>query len=187
MKTFKKLLCSMLVAIMVVSSASMAFAATNSPVVAPQPVPQKEEPAKVGGVTGSKVDTSKAGNAAIGSMGTTKKTQVFVSAKIKVNGVKYNVTRVKKNAFKNCTKTTSVVLPSTLKKIDSGAFSGSKLKTITFKSSKIPTVTKGAFKGLNTSKMTIKVNKKISAKEFKKFVKAMRAAGFKGKIRQAAV
>ena len=185
MKTFKKLLCCMLAAIMVLSCASAAFAATDSPTEGPKPVNLRGAGTTVGGIGNCKVDTVASGSASVTNMHSNDKEEIKVSSSVKVKGVKYTVNRVKKDAFKKCTKTKKIVMPSTLKKIDSGAFTGAKsLKSITFKSSKVPTVTKGAFNGLDTSKMTIFVNNKISAKEFAKFVKTMRDAGFKGKIRQ---
>ena len=39
-------------------------------------------------------------------------------------------------------------------------------------------------KKLNTKKITIKVTKKMSTKEFKKFKKNLKKAGFKGKIKR---
>lgn len=188
MKTLKKLLCCMLTAILVVSSASAVFAATNSPTQAPQPQRLSTQGTTVGGISNCKVDTSTSGNAAVTNMHSNSKTQINVSSSVKVRGVKYTVTRIKADAFKKCKKTKKVVLPSTLKQIDSRAFTGaSKLKTVTLKSSKSPKVSKGAFKGLDTKKMTIEVNKKISASEYKKLVKAMRAAGFKGTIKKVKV
>lgn len=66
------------------------------------------------------------------------------------------------------------------------AFAGAKkLNTISMNVKKSITVKKGAFKGLNTKKMTIKVSKKMSAKELKKFKKVLKAAGFDGKVVKA--
>ena len=51
---------------------------------------------------------------------------------------------------------------------------------ITLKGKKV-TVKKGAFKGVNTKKVTIKASK-MNAKQFKAFKKALKKAGFKGKV-----
>ena len=68
---------------------------------------------------------------------------------------------VKKNAFKNAKK----------------------LKTITVYKNKV-TFKKGAFGKLNTKKMTIKVKGlKKNSKAFKKYVKALKKAGFKGTVK----
>ncbi|MFR7423882.1 MAG: leucine-rich repeat protein [Clostridium sp.] len=62
------------------------------------------------------------------------------------------------------------------------AFKGcKKLKTITLANKKV-TIKKGAFAGLNTKKITVKAPK-MSKKELKKFKKALKKAGFKGKVK----
>ena len=43
---------------------------------------------------------------------------------------------------------------------------------------------KKAKKSVNSKKITVKVNKKMSAKEFKKLKKNLKKAGFKGKIKK---
>ena len=68
---------------------------------------------------------------------------------------------VKRNAFKNAKK----------------------LKTITVYKNKV-TFKKGAFGKLNTKKMTIKVKGlKKNSKAFKNYKKALKKAGFKGKVK----
>ena len=59
------------------------------------------------------------------------------------------------------------------------------MKTITFNTTKKVTVSKTAFQGVDTKKMTIKVSKKMSAKNYAALKKALKAAGFKGTIRKA--
>lgn len=71
-------------------------------------------------------------------------------------------------------------------KIQKGAFSGSKRKNTVIrvtgaKKAKQLSVAKGAFAGLN-KKAKISVGKQMSKKEFKKLKKALKKAGFKGKI-----
>ena len=62
-------------------------------------------------------------------------------------------------------------------------FTGAKkVKKIIVKGTKSFTVKKGAFKGLKSAKITVKVNKKMKAKEFKKLKKNLKKAGFKGKV-----
>ena len=64
-------------------------------------------------------------------------------------------------------------------------FTGAKkVKKIIVKGTKSFTVKKGAFKNVNSKKITVKVNKKMSAKEFKKLKKNLKKAGFKGKIKK---
>lgn len=64
----------------------------------------------------------------------TKAKTVTIPSKIKANGKTYTVTQIGNNAFKNNKKVTKVNLPSTIKKVEKGAFSGaSKLKTVVIK------------------------------------------------------
>ncbi len=79
-----------------------------------------------------------------------------------INGYKFTVTAIAKNAF------------AKLKKV----------KVIKFNFTKAPKVAKGAFGKLNTKKITIKVSNKMSKKEFKKFSTRLKKAGFKGKIKR---
>jgi hypothetical protein len=91
------------------------------------------------------------------------------------------VTTVKANAVKAKTITFSSKKKATVAK---NAFkSAKKLKTLTVYKNKV-TFKKGAFGKLNTKKMTIKVKGlKKNSKAFKKYVKALRKAGFKGKVK----
>jgi hypothetical protein len=73
----------------------------------------------------------------------------------------YNVTEVAKNAFDGA-KATTIRLPSTVKKISSGAFAGQKAKSLTvyINSKKLTKkVVKGCFKGTKAKKITVKVPK----------------------------
>ena len=90
-----------------------------------------------------------------------KITYKIIRANFTKGGKTYTVNKIAKNAFKGCKK----------------------LKTIKYKGKVVLKVTKGAFSGLNTKKMTFKCfKKKISASNFKKLKKALKKAGFKGKI-----
>lgn len=101
------------------------------------------------------------------------------------NGVKYSIDTVYSNTFKG-TKVKRVVLSSNIVKVQKKAFSGDKkLKKVFFRTKKKVTIKKGAFKGLKTKKITVYINKKN--KNYKKIVKALRKAGFKGKIRKYTV
>ena len=109
--------------------------------------------------------------------------EVEIDDTIEVDGVSYKVKTLGEGALKNCKNATEVTLPSSLTKIEKGAFTGAKkVKTIKFDVKKSITVQKGAFKGVNTEKMTIKVSKKMSDKEFAKFQKALDKAGYEGKV-----
>ncbi len=179
LRAMKKVLACAIAAALTLGTVNVASAATESPVVSVKP--EKKEDVKV---SVGKVDTKKDGTAAIATI-KNKKT-VTISANVTVDGVKYAVTTIKANAFKNATKVTKVTLPKTIKVINKNAFAGAKkLKTITLKGTKSITVKKGAFKGLKTKKMTIKVSKKMSKKQLTKLKKALKKAGFKGKVKKA--
>ena len=142
-------------ALMLVSSFSVVFAATS---------PTSGNTAKDGTKQGpvGEYKMSKKGTCTLINVikKNTKTKTIF--AYIKKGGVKYKTVGIAKNAFKGCKK----------------------LRTIKVKATKPLTVKKGAFKGLNTKKITVKVTKKMSKKNFNKFKKALKKAGFKGKIKR---
>lgn len=88
--------------------------------------------------------------------------KVSIPATITVKGVKYKVTAVSKNAFKNNKKVKQVTIDKNVKNIGKNAFYGCKnLKKVIIKTTKLTkkTVGKNAFKGIH-KKATIKVPKK---------------------------
>ncbi len=88
---------------------------------------------------------------------------IKVPKTVNIDGKKYTVTAISKNAFKKCAKLKKVTIPDSVTKIESGAFSGCKnLKSITIKSTKITKIGKNAFKGIS-SEATIKVPKSKKA------------------------
>ena len=93
-----------------------------------------------------------------------------VPSKVTAKGVTYTVTVIKAKAFaKKAKKAKKIVIPATIKRVNKKGFTGTKkLKTIIVKGTKSFTVKKGAFKKVNSKKITVKVNKKMKAKEFKK-------------------
>ena len=203
LSSMKKVLASVLVASLVFSTPVMAAEGSNSKGnetnqqqgVTPQletennkPVTEADQSAEA--VVETKkyvpvVDTNEDGTAALSSVEDSTEKTIKVAGKVTVKNVEYTVVRIKKGAFKNAKKATKIVIPDTVKTIDKKAFSGAKkLKTIKFNCTKKIKVKKGAFKGLDTTTMTIKLNKKMSKKQFKKFKKALEKAGFKGTITQ---
>lgn len=179
MKAMKRVLATALTAAVVLGSANVASAAeTQSPTTAPAATAQTKS-VKVSGNT-VKVKTTAKGTATVSAIKSTKKA-VTVASTIKVNGVSYKVTVIGANAFKKCKKVKTVTIPATVVTISKNAFAGcKKLTKITLKGKKV-TVKKGAFKGVNTKKVTIKASK-MNAKQFKVFKKALKKAGFKGKV-----
>lgn len=88
--------------------------------------------------------------------------KVSIPATITVKGMKYQVTAVSKDAFKNNKKVTQVTIDKNVKNIGKNAFYGCKnLKKVIIKTTKLTkkTVGKNAFKGIH-KKATIKVPKK---------------------------
>jgi hypothetical protein len=132
-------------------------------------------------------NTRKDGTMTVTSIKKTTKKTVKLSSKITVDGLKYTVTKIGANAFKNATKATKIVIPSTITRVNAKAFSGlsKTVKTIQFNTTKAPEIAKTAFKGVSTKNITITVTKKMSSKEYKNFKKALKAAGFKGTIKRA--
>lgn len=184
-KMVKKVLACALAAVLTVGAASSAMAATSSPTTSTKPVAKPN----VTTTNGSKVDTKKDGTATMNKIpaAQAKKKQVTVSSTVTVNGVKYKVTTVDARAFLKATKATTITLPATITKINKNAFTGAKkLKTLKFKSKKVASMTiqKGAFKGLSTKKMTIRVSKSLTKKQYNRLVKKLKAAGFKGKVKK---
>ena len=88
--------------------------------------------------------------------------KVSIPATITVKGIKYQVTAVSKDAFKNNKKVTQITIDKNVKNIGKNAFYGCKnLKKVIIKTTKLTkkTVGKNAFKGIH-KKATIKVPKK---------------------------
>lgn len=185
-KAMKKLFAGLL-------ALSLTFGAANAANAAGSPTSGKEavaeDNAKVDKATkgaASKVDTNEDGTAALNAVTKTDAKAVTVNAKVVVDGVEYAVTTVSAKAFANAKKATKVTLPKTITTIEKNAFKGaSSLKNINLPITKSITIEKGAFSGLDTTKMTFTVSKKMSKKERKKFEKALKAAGFKGKVKYA--
>lgn len=153
-KSFKKVIVGVLAASLMLTSVAFAADAVPSSTTAPA----------TDVVTVNKTTVSKVEN---------KKT-VELGKKVKT---------VKANAIQS--KTTTVKFESTKKvTVKKNAFAkAKKLKTITVQKNKV-TFQKGAFGKLNTKKMTIKVKGlKASSKAYKNYVKALKKAGFKGKVK----
>ena len=183
MKSFKKVLPYALAATLALGSCTTAFAA-GCPTTGNQPVKQKNETVTQKNGNQLKVDTTKGGNAGISSIKSNKKS-VTVPSTIKVGKVTYKVQVIRANAFAKATKATKVSIPASVKSIQKNAFKGAKnLKTVRLNISKANQikVNKGAFKGLKTAKMTIKVNKNMSKKALNNLKRALKKAGFKGKV-----
>ena len=76
-------------------------------------------------------------------------------------------------------------IPKAVTKIESGAFDGGdNLRIIKISTKKSIKVQKGDFGGTDTTKMTIKVSKKMSKKTFNTFKKTLVKAGYLGKVKR---
>ncbi|MCR4797529.1 MAG: leucine-rich repeat domain-containing protein, partial [Lachnospiraceae bacterium] len=129
------------------------------------------------------VKTSENGTAKIANVESKAKT-VKISSKVKVDGVSYTVKTIGEGALDGCANATTVTLPKTVTKIEENALSGAEnLKVVKLDVKKSIKVEKGAFGDTDTSKMTIKVSKDMSKKEFNKFKKVLKSAGFEGKVK----
>jgi hypothetical protein len=190
-KAVKKALALALAVVVAVGAVQTPVAASSSPTtVTRQPVAQTnvtasattkgEEPVVETG------NTHASGNVTVTSVTETDKSVVTIPSKTTFNGVTYTVTNIGANTFENATEATRVVIPKTVKRINKQGFSGlaKTVKTITFNTTKAPQVAKTAFKGTSTKKITITVPKSMSKKELKKFKAALKAAGFKGTVKQ---
>lgn len=99
-----------------------------------------------------------------------KAASVNIPATVTINHVKYTVTSIAPNAFKNCKKLRKVTVGAKISAIGKQAFFGCKsLKTITVKSKSIKKIGSKAFKGIH-KKAVIKVPK-VKLKVYKKLFK----------------
>ena len=179
-KSVKKLFAGVLAAAIMLSGAEAAFAA-GSPVTAPTAV--TEEKVKEDN-SGDIYATWDYGHASLVTKEKTSKKSVTVPATVVVKGYTYDVTVVRNDAFKNAKKMTKVVLSKNTSIIRKKAFrTNKKLKTIVAKTTKKMSIAKTAFKGIDTKKITFKANKKMSKKNKAALKKALKKAGFKGKLK----
>lgn len=112
-----------------------------------------------------------------------KEKKLTVPSTVTVKGVKYQVTSIAANAFKNNKNLKTVVIPASVRSIGKQAFAGCKnLKSITIKTPYLTKKSVGAkaFKGIS-AKATIKVPKK-QLKAYKKLLKT-KGIGKKVKIK----
>lgn len=104
---------------------------------------------------------------------------VTIPASVSYQGVTYNVTEIKANAFKGCAKLAKAVIGKKVSKIGKSAFAQcKKLKNIEFKANvKVP---KNAFKGApQKAKVKIPAAIKKNKSKRKKFESMLKSAGLK--------
>ncbi len=99
-----------------------------------------------------------------------------IKATVRIGGKTLKVTKINKNAFKNCKKLTKVTIGKNVKTVGANAFSGcKKLKKVIFKSKAAPTIGNKAFNGIPKKAVFDVPNK--SKKKYKKKLK--KKTGFK--------
>ena len=185
-KGIKRFLAGMMVAAVAMTAVPATTFAATSPTTSVEPTKQTEVTAEKKNGIEITVNTTKDGQAAIDVIEPTTKKKVTVASKVTVNGVSYTVTEISANAFTNCSKATKVTLPATITTIGKNAFSGNKtIKNIALTGKEAPAIDKAAFKGVDTKKMTVTYSKKMSKSEVKELKAALKAAGFKGKVKKA--
>lgn len=176
-KLMKKVVTLALAATLALSTVCTAFAADSATAVTPA--------APVKASNGATVVVSADKTATVSAVKKTKKATVTLASTVKVDGVKYTVTTVGANAFKNATKAKAITLPKTITSINAKAFAtNKKLTKITLKGTKAVTVNKNAFKGLNKSqkkKIVVYYNKSMSKAQVKKLKAALKKAGISTK------
>ena len=174
------------------SAAAMAAiaAATGTSTTSAATTPVAAESAKPDMSANSSIDSAKVKTAANGTAKISniksEATEVEIDSTVEVDGVSYKVKTIGKGALKNCDNVEIVTIPASVTKIEAGAFTGAEnLKTVKINTKSSIKVEKGAFKGVDTTKMTIKVSKKMSDKQFAKLQKNLTKAGYKGKVRRS--
>lgn len=162
--------------------------APSEPTVAPSTEPTKAPSLKKGDKVTKAGNTYEVANASAKTVKyvkaeNTKKSTVTVpsTVKITVNGksVTCKVVGIADNAFKNNKNLKEVTIGSNIKSIGKNAFSGcSKLRTIIIKSTSITKIGKNAFKGVPKTTVI-----KVPKNKVKEYQKALKKAGFKGKVK----
>lgn len=179
MKILNKILACTLVAALAFGAAASAVQAAGSPTTS-------IEPEDIDNVTVSagKVNTNKDGSVTLGGIKKTSKRFVKIPSSVKVYGIRYKITTIKADAFVNAKKAINIKLPATIKKINKNAFRGvTKLRILTLKGKKAIKFKKGAFNGINSSRVTVKVSRKMPKKQVKILKKRLKKAGFRGKVK----
>lgn len=152
----------------------------------PTPTPETKVPA-VGATTTVKgvkyavtKSAAKGGTAeAVKVIGKGKK--ITIAATVKIDGVTFKVTSIKKNAAKKNKNMTSVVIGKNVTSIGANSFANSKkLANVTFKGTKAVKVGSKAFKG-TSAKMKVVIPKKMSKKTLNTLKRNLKKAGISKK------
>lgn len=152
----------------------------------PTPTPETKVPAvgattTVKGVKYAVTKSAAKGGTAEAVKVTGKGKKITIAATVKIDGVTFKVTSIKKNAAKKNRTMTSVVIGKNVTSIGANSFANSKkLANVTFKGTKAVKVGSKAFKG-TSAKMKVVIPKKMSKKTLNTLKKNLKKAGISKK------
>ena len=152
----------------------------------PTPTPETKVPAvgttvTVKGVKYAVTKSAAKGGTAEAVKVTGKGKKITIAATVKIDGVTFKVTSIKKNAAKKNKNMTSVVIGKNVTSIGANSFANSKkLANVTFKGTKAVKVGSKAFKG-TSAKMKVVIPKKMSKKTRNTLKKNLKKAGISKK------
>lgn len=152
----------------------------------PTPTPETKVPAvgattTVKGVKYAVTKSAAKGGTAEAVKVTGKGKKITIAATVKIDGVTFKVTSIKKNAAKKNKNMTSVVIGKNVTSIGANSFANSKkLANVTFKGTKAVKVGSKAFKG-TSAKMKVVIPKKMSKKTRNTLKRNLKKAGISKK------
>ena len=152
----------------------------------PTPTPETKVPAvgtttTVKGVKYAVTKSAAKGGTAEAVKVTGKGKKITITATVKIDGVTFKVTSIKKNAAKKNKNMTSVVIGKNVTSIGANSFANSKkLANVTFKGTKAVKVGSKAFKG-TSAKMKVVIPKKMSKKTLNTLKRNLKKAGISKK------
>lgn len=111
----------------------------------------------------------------------TKNRKITIASEIKINGIAFRVTAIRKNAARNNKKINNLVIGKNVTSIGACSFYRcSSLKNVTFKGKKSVKIAAKAFKGTSV-KSKVTVPKKMTAKALRNLKKNLKKAGISKK------
>lgn len=152
----------------------------------PTPTPETKVPAvgattTVKGVKYAVTKSAAKGGTAEAVKVTGKGKKITIAATVKIDGVTFKVTSIKKNAAKKNKNMTSVVIGKNVTSIGANSFANSKkLANVTLKGTKAVKVGSKAFKG-TSAKMKVVIPKKMSKKTLNTLKRNLKKAGISKK------
>ncbi len=127
---------------------------------------------------GSSYGLSESGEATAQNPNNKKITKLIIKDTVTYNGIRFRVTKIQDNAYKNCKSLKNLTIGANVKRIGTGAFRNCKnLSKITIKAGSLQTIGSNSFKGIK-KKATITIVCK-DKKTYNKWVKKIKKAGAK--------